>query len=988
MSRAEAIRILTAAVVAALLSGLCNTSLAQEVSVEQQVYKLSEVQRLLRPAGGLIITSDEEMTKLETDPNMQVKAFGTRFEDLARSLAGYDGALVNVAYDFFFGGDKREFFPTSPQCIRTFKALHDVARKHGVGFGASVLSPLDLGPAYYREKGRGGQSHQFQEGIINPDGSYSVRLRVQKQWFHNKGPIKLKVNCVKTFAFSEKRIGSTAYYAVDPREIVDISDSARLSVDEGSVTKSGAGYWFADGTVYGKTDRAGGRDRVLAVIVYDVEEMDYFHPDALPYLTGMLDAHKAAGITYDSFYSDEMHIQFDWDLGTHFGLTEINTRYVTPGLAAEYAELHGKRYEDFDRYLVYFAFAQHHAFDASGEKKNAAEPEMSQHVFGPKPSDIYATWKFRRDYFRLLQDHVVDLFIKAKRYGEQIFDRKPIWTRAHATWQESPTCDHVNASWKPKNAPVSRYDYTPAYDWSSTIRENMSACCDYFRWGDFLTGNGSDMPEGGWIDRNYYGHALAASLGIVNDVPYAYSACWGAPRPVVDRVNDVVAAFGLAGWMWNVGWVQGWQHRKTPVLALYPLDLNCVEERFGSWMVQYGWCDYLTEEKFAELAKVLPDGRFKVKNRTYTTLVTLFEPMVMRKTMRMIRDIAERGGTVLWTGPPPAIYHEDGRDALSDWKSTFGIESVREPWNGLNAEGAAVSFLGDLKQVPTYKVLTHLLPDLVYPVEPASETTAVACTRIGGESLTLGTLKRTAKGGTLAFLGARPRDDQSGSLPDRPRTLFHLLRALGTYRDFGAGWAEIVSNTGGLVVCESPNGAVTVTHHYYNVQENWSGGFFRPEGEKFDESVLPPSKLSLVEAKLGPYRVSYEGERLMSFRLAGGKLAAFAGHATTGITINGREYRFTDSPCLVSFAPIPREQLADGVERAWIIQCARAGEGSGELILRLPFEVPDGARWAVDAMANGRGTPSPASYTRARGETVLRLPPEMQGPAVLLFVDK
>ncbi|MGB9620388.1 MAG: hypothetical protein ACPL7K_08245, partial [Armatimonadota bacterium] len=143
-------------------------------SMERLVYNLSEVQRLLRPAAVLIITSDEEMVRLESEPNMQVKAFGKRFEDAVKSISGYDGALINVAYDFFFGGDKREFFPTSPQCVRTYKSLHDVAREHGVGFGASVLSPLDCGPAYYREKGRGGQSHQFQEGMIGPDGSYSV----------------------------------------------------------------------------------------------------------------------------------------------------------------------------------------------------------------------------------------------------------------------------------------------------------------------------------------------------------------------------------------------------------------------------------------------------------------------------------------------------------------------------------------------------------------------------------------------------------------------------------------------------------------------------------------------------------------------------------------------------------------------------------------------------------------------------------------------
>jgi hypothetical protein len=143
---------------------------AQEKPVERQIITLSNIQRLQRPGAGLIITSDEEMEKLEHDPNMKVRAFDSRFEDMAKSLESKDGALINVAYDFFFGGDKREHSPTGPQCIRTFKALHDVARKHGVGFGASVLSPLDLGPAYYREKKRGGRTCQFQEGAIGPDG--------------------------------------------------------------------------------------------------------------------------------------------------------------------------------------------------------------------------------------------------------------------------------------------------------------------------------------------------------------------------------------------------------------------------------------------------------------------------------------------------------------------------------------------------------------------------------------------------------------------------------------------------------------------------------------------------------------------------------------------------------------------------------------------------------------------------------------------------
>lgn len=37
-------------------------------------------------------------------------------------------------------------------------------------------------------------------------------------------------------------------------------------------------------------------------------------------MKSIIDRHAAAGITYQGFYSDEMHIQFDWNLGVHFGM--------------------------------------------------------------------------------------------------------------------------------------------------------------------------------------------------------------------------------------------------------------------------------------------------------------------------------------------------------------------------------------------------------------------------------------------------------------------------------------------------------------------------------------------------------------------------------------------------------------------------------------------------------------------------------------------
>lgn len=950
---------------------------------ERQIEILSEVQQLLRPRPALIITSDEEMEKLEKDHNMQVRAFEQRFEDSSKRFQHHEGVHINVCYDFFFGGDKREYFPTSPQSIRTYKVLHDVAKKYGVGFGASVLSPLDLGPAYYREKGRGGRSYQFQEGLIEPDGSFEIPMRVHRQWFHNKGPVKLYVKDVRAFAFSEKKIGDTAYYAVDLAAILDVSRNARLDVNEEDMKKEARGYSYAQGSVLGNAGNIENRNRVMAVIVYDVEEMDYFHEDALPYITGMLDAHKAAGISYDSFYSDEMHIQFDWDLRNHFGTTEINTRYITPGLIDAYAKWHGEQYRDFEKFLIYFAFAQHGFMNGEGE------PEMAQHVFGESPSDIYATWKFRRDYFRLLTDHVVDLFIEGKRYGEKIFDKKRIWTRAHATWQESPPCDHVNAAWKPEGAPISRYDYTPAYDWSSSIRENISACYDYFRWGDFLTGMGNDLAEGGYLDRNYLGAALAASFGVFNEVPYSYWGHWGAPALVSQRVHDVAAAYGLAGQMWNCGYVQNWQHRKTPVLALYSLDLNYVQERFGSWMVQYGYCDYLTEEKFADMAEVLPNGSFRIKDREYTTLLILFEPMILKQTMNKLSEIGDRGGKVLWTGPPAAIYHEDGTDALRDWLKIFGLRGVREAWNGINAEGKTIKFQNALSSVPEFRVPTHLLVDLVYPASPARGTEVVGTCPVDNTTTAIATLRQTAEGGKLVYYGGRPRDDQSGSTRDAPRTLFHLLHAIGCYADSGSGWAEFVSNTGQLLVCESPNGAVSIARHYYGVEEKWMGGFFRPEGETFNESVLPTSHLVIRNARIGPYRVGYDGQRVVTFRMDGGNLISFSGAWTKGITVDGREFRLTDEDSNVTFATLPQGILSEGIERAWIVYVHHCGGRTGDFVLRLPFSLPDGVQWATDPLCHGRGIPSHADYTRvSEGETELRIPPDKQGKRLYLFVEE
>ena len=243
------------------------------------------------------------------------------------------------------------------------------------------------------------------------------------------------------------------------------------------------------------------------------------------------------------------------------------------------------------------------------------------HVFGAGPEAIRQTALFRARYYHLLQDGVVDLFVRAKRHAEQRMGHR-LDSRAHATWAESPTIDHWDTG--QQNSPRNRYEYTSNFVWSCTVHQAASACHDYFKWGEYLTGTGNDHSEGGWLDRDYYGLALGCSTGIVNEIPYSYAAHWGSPREVRMRHGWLQAAYGTASSPQH-GMVQDLQHRDVDVLMLYPLDLVSVDERFGSWITQYGYANYLTTAKLLEMGRVT-DGAIRLAGRRFTTLVALFEP--------------------------------------------------------------------------------------------------------------------------------------------------------------------------------------------------------------------------------------------------------------------------------------------------------------------------------------------------------------------------
>lgn len=123
---------------------------------------------------------------------------------------------MEVSYDFFFGGSTRTNYPSDETTIKAFKVVRDVAKEHGWSFGASILSPLDVGGGYAKDHDETGFSYQFLETELKANGDYCANMVCQKQWYNNKGPISLKLEKVMAFAFREERIEKTSLFYVNP----------------------------------------------------------------------------------------------------------------------------------------------------------------------------------------------------------------------------------------------------------------------------------------------------------------------------------------------------------------------------------------------------------------------------------------------------------------------------------------------------------------------------------------------------------------------------------------------------------------------------------------------------------------------------------------------------------------------------------------------------------------------------------------------------
>ncbi len=870
----------------------------------------------------IILTSDQQLKDL-LDPDKKIDLSTGRnkrsasLREICESAQKSGDKTLTIAFDEFFrqyreqAGTERLLTPDMDEYIDKIKVIADFAAKYRMGIGLSLLSPLELGPAYKKYTRESGRWVNYEVGYRDPtSGKFSQQMWQQLSWTNNKGKFEVKLKNVRAFAFRESPVGNSPYKAVSQNDIIEIKGVKYEALDTVRTIPSGE-LWVVSNSseardmffesrnlrvFYDGDQQLKGYNRVMVLLEYETPEMDYFSPQAMPFLKNLLKKYHDKGINLVSLYSDEMHIQQDWYYFVHHQNGQFNSRYLTKNFSDVYRKKFGQELEDKD--LLYFAYG------APNFETGAKAVRNIQYVMGTQPEAIQKTFLLRDRYYKMLNHGVTDLFKSAKDYGAALFGRE-LTATGHSSWAESPTIDLWDTEKLKENA--FKYEYTSNYVWGNTVQQASAACYDYFKWGEYLEPTGNDFAECGWLDRNYYGAAMGASIGVINKIPSAYIAAWGMPDQSRKWKMATNLAFGASERQRGKLEITGGVHRDIEVLVLYPMNLVAVEERFGSWMTQYAYANYLTSEKLLEMGQITDDGYLKVGEKQYRTLVAVFEPLPAAGLLKMMNLFAKKGGNVIWCGPPPMINGE-GKNCSSEWQQLFGVNYPFDQYMGEIASGRKITFKNSFSKVPEQTILTDFLVDHIYPVDPGQQCKILALS--GGK--VLGTELKTGKGEAFYF-GFRTRDDQSASLGYETRTMFEILSACGAYP--GSGKFQnvndnptYVSRTTDYLATKFPNGSNMIVRHYCTHAESWEGGFSRSsEADKkaLQNNPMPSDTMILSSLKLNGHQLSYHGKLTMTFRTNSmNKLIAFEGHNCKEVTLDGIRYEFAKNPFeTISFAP-------------------------------------------------------------------------------------
>ena len=891
-------------------------------------------------ASYIILTSDQQLMDLQ-DPDKKIELtlrtnprWGS-LREICEEAQARGAYKVKIAFDNFFnqyrqkGNPERNLTPDDEQFIAYIKNISDFMAGYDLGIELSLLSPLEIGKAYMKSTGESGRWVQYLTDMRDPEsGAFSIIAWEQLAWSNNKGKVRPERTGIRAFAFRTSGNNSGPYRVVKPEDIKEITAEIRVETFPGTSLPESGSYEARRMRIYSEgKDELKGYDRIFVLVSYDVPEMDYFSPGALPFLKKLMKKYYDAGINLLGLYSDEMHIQQGWTYHGHHDRGQFTVRYLTENFAKSFARNYGEEFADMDKMMLYFVYGP----EIYSPHVTAAKRDM-QYVMGDSPEDVQRTALMRDRYYKMLNVQVVDLFLSAKRYAESLYGHE-LLTRAHATWAQSPTIDY----WEVRDLHNDRYkyEYTPNFIWSNTVHQASAACYDYWKWGEYLTAMGTDHTEGGWSDRNYYAGALAASFGMTNKYPNAYNGLWGMPDEVRDRLVAVYSAYGASNAFQPMAQMTERVHRDVDVLMLYPMNLVASEERFGSWMTQYGYTNFLTGEKVKELGKLNSEGKLVVNGREFSTLVALFEPLPDPGLLDIMEEMAAKGHNVIWSGPPPIIDNK-GKACLKRWEHIFGVKYEPRSFQGLIAPGKKVCFEGNFDHIEDQLILTDFLVDQVYPVLPSEGSEVVA--RVGDDIV--GTIRKTGRG-KCTFLGFRPRDDQSASLGYEQRTWFEVLDALGAYPSTGtfAGTndnTEHLSRTTDYLCTRFPNNTTAIVRHYTSHPESWPGGFGRHRDvdvEELKKNPLPPGEVKLKDFRVNGHTVTYQGDLMLGFRLdEEGDLLAFHGRDSKEVTIDGNTTIYADNKIEeIAWMPVVEKRQLPGKA---FFQVYAKGEGKVSIPLK------------------------------------------------------
>ena len=143
---------------------------------------------------GIILTRDSELETFAGDPDAVLDlslTFDKREESLRqiceRGQAAGQRTLM-LAFDHFFkqyrpGQDEpRRLMPDMDEYIEHIATIGKFAEGYGLGLELSLLSPLEIGPAYANATGESGLWMHYRKGLRDPEtGTFSVQLWRQEQ---------------------------------------------------------------------------------------------------------------------------------------------------------------------------------------------------------------------------------------------------------------------------------------------------------------------------------------------------------------------------------------------------------------------------------------------------------------------------------------------------------------------------------------------------------------------------------------------------------------------------------------------------------------------------------------------------------------------------------------------------------------------------------------------------------------------------------------